>query len=313
MSEDIMNLHLVEQSNTKVIVHPSVPIQILELFYRSSDQKTDQQKNESSQNQEQEWYSSQQIFGILLGNILPDQVRITNCYIIKNANFKSEDAPTYVKQLIEQNSKMYSKEEFLGIFFTYSKDLSKDLNNVHFEIHRKVTRSCFISSYILPSPIYLGIDPTMAQNSFNIKAYTYEDSLQLCSQLGLVSFKTLNLQVQFIQEKTSEIIPFMFHEKKNNQEFRLINIDSVKTLIQDTIKYLLLIQEKVKLIKEKKLPSDQKLGIALRQLLNLAPIATKEEYQKMTEQYKQDSQLLVFLNNLTKVHNNIQEKLASLL
>lgn len=86
MSEDIMNLHLVEESNSKIIVHPSVPIQILELFYRSAEQVQDKSPNPMK---------DQQIMGILLGRILPDQVQITNCYVstARTATSSSRAAP----------------------------------------------------------------------------------------------------------------------------------------------------------------------------------------------------------------------------
>lgn len=304
MSEDIMNLHLVEESNSKIIVHPSVPIQILELFYRSAEQVQDKSPNPMK---------DQQIMGILLGRILPDQVQITNCYIIKNACLNPDDYPAQVKSLIDQNTKMYQKEVFLGNFFTYSNSLTNDLITLHHMLNKKILKQHFQGNYILPSPIYIGIDPVMSQKSFNIKAFTFEDGLQLCSSMGICPFKSLHVEVQFIQEKYSEVKPFVGIDDKQNQMFRVVNLDSMKQMILETIKQLESIQQKVQEIIDKKRPGDAKLGLAVKQLLNLTPIIKKEEYTRLTEQYKEDSQLIVFLSNYFKIHGAIQDKLKSCL
>lgn len=89
--------------------------------------------------------------------------------IIKNACLNPDDYPAQVKSLIDQNTKMYQKEVFLGNFFTYSNSLTNDLITLHHMLNKKILKQHFQGNYILPSPIYIGIDPVMSQKSFNIK------------------------------------------------------------------------------------------------------------------------------------------------
>ncbi len=64
MGDNILNLNLGTENIFKVIVHPLVPLQILEIYQRA-------QINKDSKS-----------CGTLLGTVFPNRVEITNCYMV---------------------------------------------------------------------------------------------------------------------------------------------------------------------------------------------------------------------------------------
>lgn len=74
MSEDITNLELGFNSTFQYRLHPSVPLAILDLYYRKKTQK---------------------LAGTLLGVVYPNHIDITNCYAVPLITSEENEGEQY--------------------------------------------------------------------------------------------------------------------------------------------------------------------------------------------------------------------------
>ena len=168
---DALNLGVV--TSTKFKIHPMVPLQILEAFYRK--------------HKDQEF-----VIGTLLGESHQDGIEITNCYPIQYET--EEDDPSalttfdqsYHLSRYKLNKQVYTKEKVLGWFTTQVK-----IGDNHAMLHKfyeNSKRSKF--SRIrgqLSSPLILTLDPTITKGNFDMRVFP------LFSPPGLHQRVSLNL------------------------------------------------------------------------------------------------------------------------
>ncbi len=139
--DDIDALELGLISTTRFKVHPSVPLQILESYYR--------RKNEF-------------VIGTLLGEINNGLVKITNCYPVPckvGETGKIGLHKDYHKDRYDLNKKVYTREKVLGWFTTLT-ELDPSIAIIHAYYGSPASKFESVAG-TLPSPILLTIDPTM--------------------------------------------------------------------------------------------------------------------------------------------------------
>jgi len=231
MSEELTTLELGNYTVMSYRIHPSVPLQMMELFYRRS---------------------SEFIVGTLLGHIDYTHVDITNCYAVPFVDTKQpEDSmeeailpkkPEFVvdreynKKMYDLNQKIYPNEVVVGFFCNFP-EMNYDLLPIYGFYSSK--ESMFKGkTHIFNFPLALLFDPLSKDTTFNMRAYTNQQLYFAKDAFGL--FQQINLNYEFFNENKNEISPLwldsQIKESEKPNQFGLVNLDSLEEQIEESVK-----------------------------------------------------------------------------
>ena len=118
MLEEFSLLNIGSNAQTfQIIIHPLIPLSILEFFRRKRDEKF--------------------VMGCLLGNVYPNKIEITNCYQIPFMDFSDKESffsdlitdkrsnvatitinKLYHSQMFELHKRVFENEIIIGFFVT---------------------------------------------------------------------------------------------------------------------------------------------------------------------------------------------------
>lgn len=292
MSEDITNLELGYNSTYEYKLHPSVPLAILDLYYRRKTAK---------------------IAGTLLGVIYPNHIDITNCYAVPLITSEEDEDSTYEigidkdyhKKMLELNQKVYPKEVVVGFFITQT-DLNFDVTALNsFYLSKE---SNFIPQGLFQAPIIVTIDPEMGKGGFDIKGF-----VQIQNALAkdtYIMFQSIDLKLEFLDEEVNEVNAILRDQdvlKHNENTLCFTGIQNLDSILEKTIDNLKCLQNYLRETKENK--NKQKIGKNLRKILNLTPVFSQKEFSNQLSKEMQDVLLLMYLTKLANVQGSISEKL----
>jgi translation initiation factor 3 subunit F len=305
MSEELSTLELGTYSLMNYRIHPSVPLQMLEFFYRKT---------------------STYMVGTLLGRIESTHVDITDCFMVPFLEDNEDDEEDnrqrrneliidkeYHKRMFELNQKVYPKETIVGWF--------SDLPELNFEaavIHQFYTSkdSYFTGKqHIFPSPLIVIVDPFSPDNIFGMKAYINQP-LSICKEtFGVFQQVSLNFDIGTESKNEVSLLWTDKTELKGSEKsnpFGLINLDSVEDLMTETLENIKKLQQYVKDVNEGKEKGSPEIGKAIKKLLNLAPTLQQSQFKNVLDRYMQDVLMVLYLSNLANSQILISEKLAKI-
>jgi len=305
MADELTTLELGNYTVMSYRIHPSVPLQMMEYFYRSS---------------------GNYIVGALLGNIDYTHVDITNCYAVpfldsKQSEDKDEDIkkPEYVvdkdynKKMFELNHKIYPNEVVVGFFCNFP-EMSYDLLPIYNFYSSK--ESMFKGKLnFLNFPLAVLFDPLAKDSVFQLRAYINQPLYFAKDAFAL--FQQVNLSYEFFKETKNEVSPLWIESKTKEGEksnhFGLVNLDSLEQQIEESLQNLTRMEEYVKTVKGGKQTGDEEIGRQIKKLLGTGPSIDEGQFKKILDTYKQDIIMLMYLNNLAGSQNLISEKLGKIL
>lgn len=308
MSEELSTLELGTYSLTNYRIHPSVPLQMLEFFYRKT---------------------STYMVGTLLGRIESTHIDITDCYMVpfleENIDEDDQDDQNrqrrneliidkdFHKRMFELNQKIYPKETIIGWF--------SDLPELNFDaavIHQFYTSkdSYFTGKpHIFTSPLIIIIDSFSPESIFGMKAYINQP-LSICKEtFGVFQQVTLNFDIGVESKNEVSLLWTDKTELKGTEKsnpFGLINLDTVEELMTETLENIKKLQQYVKDVNEGKEKGSPEIGKAIKKLLNLAPTLQQSQFKKVLDRYMQDVLMVLYLSNLANSQILISEKLAKI-
>jgi len=307
MSEELTTLELGNHTVMSYRIHPLVPLQIMELYYRRSEEF---------------------IVGTLLGNIDYTHVNITNCYAVPfvdtkpsddqidepNAPKKPEFVPDreYNRKMFALNQKIYPNEVVVGFFCNFP-EMNYDLLSIYGFYSNK--ESMFKGKmHVFNTPIALLFDPLSKSSSFSMKAYINQQLYFAKDAFGL--FQQVNLSYEFFKETKNEVSPLWLDiEKKGDEksnQFGLVNLDSLEDQIQEALNGIKKMEEYVKAVQDGKETGDENIGREIKKLVGMGPSIDEGQFKKILDTYKQDIVMLMYLNNLASSQNLISEKLSKI-
>lgn len=307
MSEELTTLELGNHTIMSYRIHPSVPLQMMEFYYRRTDQY---------------------VVGTLLGHIDYTHIDITNCYAVPfldaKQNDDKEDDKTeprkaeyivdkeYNKKMYEMNHKIYPNEVVVGWFANFP-DLTYDIAPIYHFYSSK--DSMFKGKqHFLNFPLVVLFDPLAKDTSFNLRGYVNQQLYFAKDAFGL--FQQINLSYEFFNESKTEVAPLWLSTKQKDNEkvnpFGLINLDSLEDQIEETLRSISKIEDYVKSVQDGKEAGDPETGKTIKKLLSMAPSIDEGQFKSLLETYKQDIIMVMYLNNLAGSQNLISEKLSKI-
>lgn len=186
MNDEIISLDLGDASSVQYRIHPLVPIEICEFFYRQGRDFA---------------------IGSLYGTVSTNRIDVSHCYGI---SVTIEDGETVVDKdaqlrLNEMHKRLYSKEVLLG-WFTTKQVLDYECAALNLYFSGK--EAGFVpEGGILTQPILLQVDPKLSKLSFGLKAYA-SVNLSICRDSFAV-FQAVAAKVEFFghqpQERTTHL------------------------------------------------------------------------------------------------------------
>jgi len=310
MSDELSTLELGTYSLMNYRIHPSVPLQLLEFFYRKS---------------------TSYMVGALLGRIESTHIDITDCYmipIIEDVSDDEEDEDNeddrsrrsqiqidkeYHRRMLELNEKIYPKETIVG-WFSDLPELNYDAALIHQFFASK--ESNFVGkANIFTSPLVLLVDPFAQETIFGMKGYINQP-LSICkNNFGV--FQQVNLNFDIGVEAKNEV-SLLWTDKtelksaEKSNPFGLINLDSVEELMTETLEHIKRLQDYVKNVNAGKEKGSPEIGKAIKKLLNLAPTLQQSQFKEVLDRYMQDVLMVMYLSNLANSQVLISEKLAKI-
>jgi hypothetical protein len=204
----------------RVLVHPCVPLAILNLYARDIRQRK---------------------VGSLFGHVHLNHVEVTSIHPVLERNNDKQfqlDMDGH-RQALQSRRKAGSSESVLGAFITSSGEID--------ELPYMLTlysdsKNGFLSQGCLPRPFVLTIDPTLAHNHFNLKAYFYSNPLKLSPKFSATPFEELPVRVSFLYEQANHVLPLLqfiepepldFSDPASTRAFLKSRLQAVSARIQD--------------------------------------------------------------------------------
>jgi len=305
MSDELTTLELGNYTQMSYRIHPSVPLQMMELYYRRS---------------------SEFIVGTLLGHIDYTHVDITNCYAVPFVDTKQQedtiDEPNlpkkpelvvdrdYNRKMFDLTQKIYPNEVVVGFFCNFP-EMNYDLLPIYGFYSTK--ESMFRGKmHVFNFPLALLFDPLAKDTTFGLRAYTNQQLYFGKDLFGL--FQQVNLTYEFFNQTKNEVSPLWLDidtkEGEKQNQFGLVNLDSLEEQIQETLKNIKKMEEYVKAVNEGKETGDEEIGKQIKKLIGMGPSIDEGQFRKILDTYKQDIVMLMYLNNLASSENLISEKLG---
>mmetsp|Transcript_34934 Transcript_34934/g.31477 ORF Transcript_34934/g.31477 Transcript_34934/m.31477 type:complete len:240 (+) Transcript_34934:34-753(+) len=220
MSEEITTLELGTFSTMSFKLHPSVPLQMMEFYYRKK---------------------STYMIGALLGHIESTHVSITNCYAIPLLQSEDDDSGEYYldkdyhRKMYDLNRKVNPGETLVGWF----SDLPEmDIEVAMFHQYFASKESHFTGkAHVFTQPLIVLVEPFSKKSIFGLRGFIHQ-SMSVCrDSFGI--FQEVDLIYEFSKENTNEITPlFLDKTELKDQEkgnpFGLINLDNLEGQLKES-------------------------------------------------------------------------------
>jgi len=310
MSEELTTLELGNHTIMSYRIHPSVVIQMMDIYYRRTEQY---------------------VVGTLLGSIDYTHIDITNCYAVpfvdtKQSEDKDEDRANtgkveyivdkeYNRKMFEMNHKIYPNEVVVGWFSNFP-ELTYDIAPIYQFYSSK--ESLFKGKqHFLNFPLVVLFDTLAKESVFNLKGYINQPLY--FAKDAFACFQQVNLTYEFFNETKSQVSPLWLEQNKDTKEdekanpFGLINLDSLEDQIAESLKNIQNLQDYVKSVNEGKVQGDPEVGKSIKKVLSMAPSIDEGQFKELMDNYKQDVVMVMYLSNLANSQNLISEKLSKIL
>jgi len=218
----------------------------------------------------------------------------------------------YHKQMLALRQKVSPREVVVGWFST-----GVEINAVSAVIHAFycTKESQFTATAVLPGPVHLTVDTTLAGSSFAIKAFV---NVQTQVASSLLQFHEVPLRVQTSAAEKAGISQLMQARRANReaaaagQGAKDINsLDGFEGGLKELLRLFLRIREYVRAVKAGKVQGDLAVGRGLTQALCSEPIIDIAAVEQLCTSSLQDALMVVYLSNLTRTQISIAEKINS--
>jgi len=308
MSDEITSLELGTFTLMSYRIHPSVPLQMLEFFYRKT---------------------GPQMVGALLGRIESTHVDITNCFAIpfvhpdedeeeEEPEFTNELDEDYFRKMSDLNSKISPKECLVG-WFTDVLEINMDVVELHAFFYNKFREERDVKGKSLHfnTPLVVLVDPLSEKSIFGLRAYT-NPSLQIPQLKEFFgAFQEVSLNFQFGHEAKNEVAPLWLEktelkDKERQNPFGLINLDTMEDQMKETLENIQKLENYVKDVNAGKEKPDIEIGKTIKNILNLAPSIEQSSFKELLDKYMQDILMVMYLSNLANSQVLVSEKLSKI-
>lgn len=216
----------------------------------------------------------------------------------------------YHKQMLALRQKVSPREVVVGWFST-----GDEINTTSAEIHKFycTKESQFTATAVLPGPVHLLVDTSLAQESFGIKAFV---NVTTTVADNLLQFHEVPLRVQTSTAEKSGISQLMHARRATREAAKsgappkdIASLDGFEGGLKELLSLFRRIQEYVRAVQSGKVEGDLAVGRGLTAALCAEPVIDVEAVENLCNSSRQDALMVVYLSNLARTQISIAEKI----